>query len=80
LEPSAISRSGVSSPMFQTLRLPIIEGHHFFQQEQANRVNTEILSVLNKFTENWISTWSASELVIDLTVPLFRNWKEKLLE
>ncbi|CAM0951069.1 unnamed protein product [Alopecurus aequalis] len=34
------------------LEVAIIEGHHFLQQEQAERVNAEILSFLDKFTEN----------------------------
>ena len=34
------------------LEVAIIEGHHFLQQEQAVRVNAEILSFLGKFTEN----------------------------
>jgi pimeloyl-ACP methyl ester carboxylesterase len=33
------------------LEVAIIEGHHFLQQEQAQRVNAEILSFLDKFTE-----------------------------
>jgi pimeloyl-ACP methyl ester carboxylesterase len=32
------------------LEVAIIEGHHFLQQEQAERVNVEILSFLDKFT------------------------------
>ncbi|KAL6599827.1 hypothetical protein ACP70R_023855 [Stipagrostis hirtigluma subsp. patula] len=32
------------------LEIAIIEGHHFIQQEQAQRVNSEILSYLDKFT------------------------------
>ncbi|KAL6622343.1 hypothetical protein ACP70R_032222 [Stipagrostis hirtigluma subsp. patula] len=32
------------------LEIAIIEGHHFIQQEQAERVNSEILSYLDKFT------------------------------
>ncbi|OEL34343.1 hypothetical protein BAE44_0004638 [Dichanthelium oligosanthes] len=31
------------------LEVSIIEGHHFLQQEQAKRVNSEILSFLDKF-------------------------------
>ncbi|XP_047050089.1 epoxide hydrolase A-like [Lolium rigidum] len=34
------------------LEVAIIEGHHYLQQEQAQRVNTEILSFLDKFSEN----------------------------
>ncbi|KAI4988045.1 hypothetical protein ZWY2020_029675 [Hordeum vulgare] len=32
------------------LEVSIIEGHHFLQQEQAERVNSEILSFLDKFS------------------------------
>lgn len=31
------------------LEVAIIEGHHYLQQEQAERVNSEILSFLDKF-------------------------------
>ncbi|TVU48784.1 hypothetical protein EJB05_00058 [Eragrostis curvula] len=34
------------------LEVAIIEGHHFIQQEQPERVNSEILSFLDKFTNS----------------------------
>jgi pimeloyl-ACP methyl ester carboxylesterase len=34
------------------LEVAIIKGHHYLQQEQAERVNTEILSFLDKFSKN----------------------------
>uniref|UniRef100_A0ACD5XV43 Uncharacterized protein n=1 Tax=Avena sativa TaxID=4498 RepID=A0ACD5XV43_AVESA len=34
------------------LEVAIIEGHHYLQQEQAEKVNTEILSFLDRLSEN----------------------------
>ncbi|KAF0914496.1 hypothetical protein E2562_028975 [Oryza meyeriana var. granulata] len=43
-------RSGAFKSFVPNLEVVIIEGHHFLQQEQAERVNSEILSYFNKFT------------------------------
>ncbi|XP_062202892.1 uncharacterized protein LOC133905180 [Phragmites australis] len=43
-------KSGGLKSSVPDLEVVIIEGHHFLQQEQAERVNSEILSYLDKFT------------------------------
>ncbi|KAL6622344.1 hypothetical protein ACP70R_032223 [Stipagrostis hirtigluma subsp. patula] len=43
-------KSGGFKSNVPDLEVVIIEGHHFIQQEQAERVNSEILSYLDKFT------------------------------
>ncbi|KAL6599830.1 hypothetical protein ACP70R_045481 [Stipagrostis hirtigluma subsp. patula] len=42
-------KSGDLKANVPDLEIAIIEGHHFVQQEQAERVNTEILSYFEKF-------------------------------
>ncbi|CAD6266624.1 unnamed protein product [Miscanthus lutarioriparius] len=42
-------KSGGLKENVPDLEVSIIEGHHFIQQEQAERVNSEILSFLDKF-------------------------------
>jgi len=43
-------KSGGFKSSVPDLEVAIIDGHHFLQQEQAERVNSEILSYLDKFT------------------------------
>ncbi|KAG8092809.1 hypothetical protein GUJ93_ZPchr0012g21219 [Zizania palustris] len=43
-------RSGAFESYVPNLEIVIIDGHHFLQQEQADRVNSEILSYFDKFT------------------------------
>ncbi|CAN6352537.1 unnamed protein product [Urochloa humidicola] len=43
-------KSGGLKSYVPNLEVSIIEGHHFVQQEKAERVNSEILSFLDKFT------------------------------
>ena len=43
-------KSGGFKSNVPDLEVAIIDGHHFLQQEQAERVNSEILSYLDKFT------------------------------
>ncbi|RLM98511.1 hypothetical protein C2845_PM06G35260 [Panicum miliaceum] len=43
-------KSGGFKSNVPELEVAIIDGHHFLQQEQAERVNSEILSYLDKFT------------------------------
>lgn len=43
-------KSGGLKENVPDLELSIIEGHHFVQQEKAERVNSEILSFLDKFS------------------------------
>jgi len=43
-------KSGEFNSNVPDLEVTIIEGHHFLQQEQAERVNSEIISYLVKFT------------------------------
>uniref|UniRef100_A0A0A9AUI8 AB hydrolase-1 domain-containing protein n=1 Tax=Arundo donax TaxID=35708 RepID=A0A0A9AUI8_ARUDO len=43
-------KSGGLKTSVPDLEVVIIEGHHFLQQEQAERVNSEILSFLDRFT------------------------------
>ncbi|KAL6846873.1 hypothetical protein ACP4OV_022726 [Aristida adscensionis] len=42
-------KSGALKANVPDLEVAIIEGHHYIQQEQAERVNSEILSYLDKF-------------------------------
>jgi len=42
-------KSGGLKENVPDLEVSIIEGHHFIQQEQAERVNSEILSFLDEF-------------------------------
>ena len=42
-------KSGGLKENVPDLEVSIIEGHHFIQQEQAERVNSEILSFLTSF-------------------------------
>lgn len=41
--------SGAFQSNVPNLEVAIIEGHHYIQQEQAERVTSEILSFLDKF-------------------------------
>ncbi|WVZ91499.1 hypothetical protein U9M48_037662 [Paspalum notatum var. saurae] len=43
-------KSGAFKAIVPDLEVTIIEGHHFLQQEQAERVNSEIISYLINFT------------------------------
>jgi pimeloyl-ACP methyl ester carboxylesterase len=42
-------KSGGLKSNVPNVEVSIIEGHHFVQQEKAERVNSEILSFLDKF-------------------------------
>ena len=42
-------KSGGLKSSVPNVEVSIIEGHHFLQQEKAERVNSEILSFLDKF-------------------------------
>ena len=42
-------KSGGLESNVPNVEVSIIEGHHFLQQEKAERVNSEILSFLDKF-------------------------------
>lgn len=42
-------KSGRFKSIVPDLEVTIIDGHHFLQQEQAERVNSEILTYLDKF-------------------------------
>jgi pimeloyl-ACP methyl ester carboxylesterase len=43
-------KSGAFKSNVPDLDVSIIDGHHFLQQEQADKVNYEILSYLDNFT------------------------------
>lgn len=48
--------SGAFKSIVPDLEVTVIEGHHFLQQEQAERVNSEMISYLVKFTSQEASS------------------------
>jgi pimeloyl-ACP methyl ester carboxylesterase len=49
-------KSGEFKSTVPDLEVAVIEGHHFLQQEQAERVNSEIISYLVRFTSQEASS------------------------
>jgi len=50
-------KSGGLESNVPNVEVSIIEGHHFLQQEKPERVNSEMLSFLDKFASEEASAW-----------------------